>query len=272
MPFAEVGQVRSRFVRLRCQLFVGLLLLCLGEPALAETFSVCVSDEPFPPFTDPLRESEIQRLIRQAGERQGLQVAFVALPWRRCLAGVQHTIYSAVAGAAATSEYLGAMAFPQRNGQPDPQRALGVTRIMALRLRNSRAGWDGLRFRGLDKPLLYLSGRTTLKVWLARMDVPAVDTARNSEQLALMLLKGRGSLAIDHDHQLEQLLTLPQFRGRLEILPKPVLEGSIYLAVGRQLYERNSEAVEAIWDDIGASLRTVGSLAPVSPPVAYRSR
>lgn len=112
---------------------------------------------------------------------------------------MKRDLYSAVAGAAATPEYREFMAFPLHAGLPDPQRALGMTRIMVFRVLDSRANWDGRRFRGLDKPLLYLSGRTTLKVLLARMGVPPVDTARNSKQLALMLLKGRGSLVIDHD-------------------------------------------------------------------------
>lgn len=272
IPLDDLLQACGRFARLHFRWLTGLLLLCLSGPLQAETFSVCISDEAFPPFTYPHHESESQRLIRRAAEQQGLSVAFVALPWRRCLAAVRRNIYSAVAGAAATPEYLDYMAFPLRNGQPDPQRALGMTRIMAFRLRNSCADWDGLRFRGLDKPLLYLSGRTTLKVLLARMGVPAVDTARNSEQLALMLLKGRGSLALDHEYQVERLVAMPQFHGRLEVLPKSLAEGAIYLAVGRQLYERNSPIVEAIWDDIGTALRTVGPPAPAALPIAYRSR
>jgi len=147
-----------------------------------------------------------------------------------------------------------------------------MTRIMVFRTRDSRADWDSRSFRGLDKPLLYLSGRTTLKVLLAGMGVPTVDTARNSKQLALMLLKGRGSLAIDHEHQVERLVAMPEFRGRLEVLPTPLAEGAIYLAVGRQVYERHSQIVEAIWNDIGALQHRRGLPAPAALPVAYRSR
>lgn len=267
-----VGQAHGLPGRLRCRLGAVLLLLGMGGPALAGSFSVCVSDEDFPPFTYPRHESESQTLIRRAAERQGLRVEYVAQPWRRCLAGVQHDLYSAVAGAAATPEYREFMAFPLHAGLADPQRALGTTRIMVFRTRDSRAAWDGRRFRGLDKPLLYLSGRTTLKVLLARMAVPTVDTARNSRQLALMLLKGRGSLAIDHDYQVARLLAMPEFRGRLEVLPTPLAEGAIYLAVGRQVYESHSQTVEAIWNDIGAALRAVGPPAPAAFPVVYRPR
>ncbi|MWV14072.1 hypothetical protein F3I62_18375 [Pseudomonas sp. R-28-1W-6] len=265
----QAGRLPGRY---RWPWLAGLLLPFLGEPALAGSFSVCVSDEAFPPFTYPHHESESQKLIRRAAEHQGLRVEFVAQPWRRCLAGVQHDLYSAVAGAAVTPAYREFLAFPLQAGQPDPTRALGMTRIMVFRTRDSRADWDGRRFRGLDKPLLYLSGRTALKVLLAGMDVRTVDTARNSRQLALMLLKGRGSLAIDHDYQVERVVGLPEFRGRLEVLPTPLAEGAIYLAVGQQVYESHSQTVEAIWNEIGASLRTLGSPPPAALPMAYRPR
>lgn len=265
MPLNPMRRACRLPAGLSVRVMVGLLLLCLVPPALADNFSVCVSDEAFPPFTYPRQESESQQLIRRAGERQGLRVMFVAQPWRRCLAGVEHDVYSAVAGAAATAEYRAYMVFPLLAGQPDPRRALGVTRIMVFRRRDSGADWDGRRFRGLDKPLLYLSGRTTLKVLLDGLDVPTDDTARNSRQLAAMLLKGRGSLALDHEHQVERLLAMQDFHGQLEALPKPLAEGAVYLAVSRQAYGRNRAGIEAIWQAIGASQPGPAPMAERSP-------
>lgn len=253
-----------------CSRLVALLGLLLGllTQVQAQTLSVCVSDEAFPPFTFPHHDGESQQLIRLAAQHQGWQVEFIALPWRRCLAGVQLGLYSAVAGATATAEYRSFMAFPQRAGQPDPRRALGVTRLVVFRPLGSAAGWDGQRFSGLTKPVLYLSGRSALRVMLARMKVPAVDTARTSTQLALMLLKGRGDLAIDHDYQVSRLLALPEFQGRFEVLPALLGEAPIYLAVGAQLYQRHHHLVEAIWDEIGALPRASG---PVRGPLQQAS-
>lgn len=249
------------------------LLACLVAPVQAATLVVCVSDEAFPPFTFPNREGDSQRLIRSAVERQGWQLEFIALPWRRCLAGVEQGLFGAIAGAAATPEYLDFMVFPQCSGQPDPRRALGITRLVVYRPAGDVAAWDGQGFSGLTRPVLYLSGRTTLKVLLEGLGVPAVDTARTSTQLAHMLLRGRGSLAIDHDYQVELLLAEPEFRGRLEVLPVPLGEAPIFLAVGRQLYQRHSRQIEAIWDEIGVLRRTAGpSLRPLQqaglPPQA----
>lgn len=252
---AAAGRDRRLCSRLAALL---LLLLCLVAPLQAGTLSVCVSDEAFPPFTFPDHDGESQTRIRLAVERQGWQVVFVALPWRRCLAGVQQGTYGAVAGATATAEYLSFMAFPQRAGQPDRRRALGVTRLVVFRPAGGSAEWDGQHFSGLTKPVLYLSGRSALRLLLAREQVPAVDTARTSTQLALMLLKGRGDLAIDHESQVAGLLALPEFQGRFEVLPALLGEAPIYLAVGGPLYQRRQQLIEAIWDELAALARAAG--------------
>ncbi|RJG08983.1 hypothetical protein D3879_24450 [Pseudomonas cavernicola] len=261
MPYL-VGSELSRFIERIWLHLTGLLcmLVFLVAPVQAGTFSVCVSDEAFPPFTFPSREGDSQRLIRLAVEHHGWGVEFVALPWRRCLAGVEQGSFSAVAGVAATPEYLAFMAFPNSSGQPDQRRALGITRLVVYRPLGSLAGWDGQRFTGLAKPVLYLSGRTTLKALLARMGIPAIDTARASSQLAHMLFKGRGSLAIDHDYQVAQLFALPEFQGRFEVLPVPFGEAPIFLGVGLRLYDRRPRLVEAVWDEIGVLRHAAGPL------------
>lgn len=230
------------------------LLVWLVLPAQAQTLQVCISDEDFPPFTSPTEELAGQQRIRQAGARQGWQVTFIAMPWRRCLAGVEHGIYSAVAGVAAIPEHQAMMAFPQRGEQADPTRGLGATRLLVYRPRGSLADWDGRVFSHMAKPLLYLSGRTTLKSRFDQLGVASVDIARSSRQLAMMLLKGRGSLVVDHDFQVARVLALPEFRGQLEVLPVPFGEAPVYLAVGWPLYQGHRREVEALWDAMAAAI------------------
>lgn len=232
-----------------------LLLTGLSTSVQAETLLVCVSDEPFPPFTAPDHEERSQQLIRQAGELQGWQVQFVAQPWRRCLAGVEQDVYSAVAGVAATAEYRALMAFPLQGEQADPSRALGLTRLLVYRLMGSEANWDGQHFSILHKPVLYLAGRATLKARLAALGVDAVDAAHHSIQLARMLLNDRGSLVVDHDYQIKQLLDLPEFKGRLEVLPQPFADARVYLAVGQRFYNSHCQQVEALWNQFATLQR-----------------
>jgi hypothetical protein len=59
-------------------------------------------------------------------------------------------------------------------------------RLAVYRPSVSTAGWDGRDFSGLDRPVLYLSGRTAIKTVLESMGIVAVDA---STQLAAMLLR-----------------------------------------------------------------------------------
>lgn len=60
---------------------------------------------------------------------------------------------------------------------------------------------------------------------------------------------------------------------RLEVLPVPFGEASIYLAIGRRFHERRSHLVNVIWDEIAALRQTTGpSIGPLQnaglPPFA----
>lgn len=247
--------------------FLAVLLLAgLSGVVQAQTLQVCVSDEPFPPFTAPDREERSQQLIRQAAELQGWQVSFIAKPWRRCLAGVEQDVYQAVAGVAATPEYRALMAFPQLGEQADPGRSLGLTRLLVYRLLGSEDDWDGQHFSILHKPVLYLAGRATLKARFAALDVDAVDAAHHSIQLARMLLNGRGSLVVDHEYQIRQLQTLPEFKDRLEVLPQPFADAQVYLAVSPRFYNSHQPQVETLWNQLGSWQRADSEDQTAAPP------
>ncbi|MGQ7958565.1 hypothetical protein ACUTAF_12790 [Pseudomonas sp. SP16.1] len=211
---------------------------------------VCISDSPFPPFTHPAREAAGQRLLRQAVEAQGLALEFVPKAWRRCLRGVQQGVYDGVIGTAANLEYQAFLAFPRMQERVDERRSLGTTRMLLYRRVGSRASWNGRTFQNLNGPLLYLSGRSALKSMIESAGGQGLDYARSSEQLALMMLNGRGSLAIDHQSEVERIIRMPPYRGRFEILPKPFIEAAIYFAVGLDSYRQRRPLFEAIWWEV----------------------
>lgn len=254
--FRPVGKLFEWILRRWCEgLGLACVLACLASAAHAQSMVICINDEEFSPFTSPNHEGESQLLIRRAAERLDWQISFVSVPWRRCLAGVGKGHYDAVIGVSASPEYQSTLVFPHAARVVDQTRSLGISRWVVYRAVGSQASWDGQHFSQLSKPVLYPAGRATLKVALQRFAVPVDDTAKNSTLLARMLLKGRGSLVIDHSYQVEQLQALPEFKGRLEVLPEVFGYGPIHLAVSQQLYARHSQQVEALWDEIGALRR-----------------
>lgn len=232
-----------------------LLMATLWPGAVSASVSrplrICVSDSPFPPFTHPTREAAGQRVVRQAVEHQGRAVEFVAQPWRRCLLGVERGLYAGVVGTTAALEYRSFLAFPRQAEAVDEQRSLGVTTLVVYRRVGSRGSWDGRSFRNVTGPVLYLSGRSTLKNILGKIGVYSVDSARNSKQLAMMLSHKRGSLAIDHQPEVEHITRMPAYQGHFEILPVPFGEAHVYFAVGLETYRQQRQLFEAIWAEIG---------------------
>ena len=263
------GQTRSLLDGSRLALqFVGLLLLLAAlwpGTLLAATTSalqICVSDSPFPPFSHPIQEAEGQRVVRQAVERQGGTVEFVSQPWRRCLFGVQQGAYAGLVGTAATLEYRSFLAFPRLDGAIDTRRSLGATTLVVYRRVGSHGSWDGRDFQDMDGPVLYLSGRSALKHVFVKKHVESLDYARNSQQLALMLLNGRGSLAIDHQLDVQRITRMAEFQGQFEILPTPFGNADIYFAVGLDTYRQQRQLYEAIWSDIAVLRAEAPTLGP----------
>lgn len=258
MVCAVVGSIRLFIEGLQSSLKCGALLLMLGallSPAAAPAslqrpLRVCINDSPFPPFTDPAQEAPGQRLVRRAVEAQGLALEFFPSTWKRCLRGIQRGVYDGVVGTAATPEYRVFLAFPRVREEIDQRRALGTTTMKFYRRAGSRATWNGLGFENLDGPVLYLSGRSALGRMLEDAGVRALDYARSPEQLALMMLNGRGSLAIDHQSEVERISRMPEYQGRFEILPRPFVEAAIYFAVGLDIYRQQRALFEQIWSDI----------------------
>jgi polar amino acid transport system substrate-binding protein len=244
--------------RLALHIFSLLLLLLMvafwprvASAAMSGVLRVCVSDTPLLPFTHPSREADAQRLVRKAVEHQGLTLQFVARPWKRCLQDVQRGIYAGVIGASAALEHRSFLAFPLEREKVDELRSLGVTTLVAYRRVGAQASWDGHRFEHIYGPVLYLSGRSAVRKRLDELGVTAHDFARDSQQLALMLLNERGCLAIDHRPEVEAITRLAEFKGLFEVLPNPFGRAHIYFAVGLDTYRQQRPLFEAIWSEIG---------------------
>lgn len=268
MVWAVVGVIGVLLGGSRLQLKLVSVVLMLGSlfcptSALASqqrTLRVCVSDSPFPPFSHPTYEAAGQRLVRLAVEAHGMALEFIPRAWKRCLLGVHQGLYDGVIGTTATPEYRAYLAFPRAQEQVDIRRALGTTTMMLYRRVGSRANWDGQAFQNLDGPLLYLSGRSALGHMIESAGGQGLDYARTPEQLALMMFNGRGSLAIDHQIDVERISQMPAYLGNFEILPKPFAEAAIYFAVGLDVYRQQRSLFESIWWEIS---RFSASQAPL---------
>lgn len=239
-------------VRLALLLSAGLLL-CHSAAASAgigphHVIRLCIATEHYPPYTEPDAETPIQQRIRQAAASQGFGVEFIALPWRRCIYETQHDVMDGVVGLGDRIASEQGIRIPLKDGVVDRRRALGFVRFVFFRRSGDTVDWDGQQFQQLQGPVLCIGQVGELKLELARTGVAIEDTPRGPVELARMLLARRANLAVDSQGRLQELMAMPEFTGRLEMLEKPLGGRVSLLAIAPHLYAQYPQRIEALWD------------------------
>lgn len=250
------------------QLVRGVVLACLlgtfsalagAEGNGREPLQICIADFEVPPFTAVDHEDLAQQALRQAARLQERDVVFVARPWRRCFTETAEGSLHGMLPVAYSDGARQLLRFPEVARQPDASLKLDSIRVRVMRVRGSAAAWDGQRFSGVQGPVLYLSGLKALDDYFARSDLLVDSSARDVEALGRMLLGKRSNLAVDLETRVRRLMQQEQFRTRLEVLPKPLFELPVYLAVSPALQSAQPDFVAQLWRDTARIYR--GKLA-----------
>lgn len=252
----DQGSVRSgpgAFWRLAQALLLGLGLSAgaWGEDAQPRLLQVCIADEEVPPYSSMQQPEALgQTALREAARRQGWQVQFNIRPWRRCLAETASGHFQAILPVSPSAVNSPRLKFPELAGQPDPALVLGEMRVLVVRPQGSSAEWDGQRFSGLTGPVLYLGGLTVLDAFFANTGQAADSSARSAQSMARMLLAQRSNVAVDLEDRVLNLLAQDEFRDRLEVLPRPLLNAPVFLGISPKLYAESPQVVEQLWRDM----------------------
>jgi len=234
-----------------------ILVLAAGA-AGAHALKVCIPSNPFPPISFPDHEGQGQWLVRKAVERQGGTVSYEAVPWPRCVKGVQTGDYDAAIPPTVT--LAASIALPMRDEKTvDDAKALGNTNMVVLRRLGSKPGWDGRAFSGLSTPVIFNRGIVSIRDKLAALGVAGDEGAQPNESMLQKLLRG---VAV-HDEQ----LAAAEYAGKLEILPEPFIVMTGHLGFNKSYYLANRAFVEAVWSGI-ARLRNSAEWQSVAPALA----
>lgn len=247
----------------------GLGIATAGEGPHA-VIRLCIATQPHPPYTDPKVETPIQARIRQAASSQGFGVEFIPLPWLRCIHEVRKDVLDGAVGIGDRIAVEQELLFPLKDGVLDRRRTLGDVRFVFFRRAGEAVDWDGQRYHHLQGPVLTIGLVGEIKLDLAASGVAFDDSARGPIELASMLLAGRGNLAVDSEARVREVMALPEFAGRLEILAKPLGGRVSLLVIAPHLYAQYPQRIEALWDEY-ARLREEQERVS-SAPSAFPSR
>ncbi|MES2126121.1 MAG: hypothetical protein V4463_02525 [Pseudomonadota bacterium] len=223
-------------------------LACLGA-ASAAPMQICISDVSMPPFIYKDRDGTIQVLLKQAAIRAGLPVILLPMPIKRCLAEL--TAGKVAARIAGVNDLTrDTLRFPMNGKDFDAERALGVAREVALRLKGSELEWDGQHFSKLNHAVLMQPGFPGTELLLKSLKIP-IDSGGKTMAINLdKLLAKRGEVVVGLESSARVLMEQAPYAGKFEMLPIPVHTVTHYLAFSRVYYEAYSDDVERLWNAI----------------------
>lgn len=232
------------------RLLPAVVLLC---PTLAAgaALRLCTGSQPHLPYIAPDGGGTLGRLVSRAARESGVELQFHPASLARCRAEIALGLLHGFPMTPYMPEALPYAAYPMQGALPDPARAVMRARIMLFRRVGAAASWDGTRFSGLRRPVLAGSNTVAVAHALAARGVPMDDNGKSLAINFAKMMGGRSDMTAGFEVEGRRLLTLPQFSGKIEMLPAPLLEGNYYLAVSKSYYARNRRQVEAIWDAIG---------------------
>lgn len=227
-------------------------LVMAGAGAAPARLRLCVSDQPFAPYTLPDGSGLFQQRALAAARGLDVVIEQYAAPRARCLQDSRQGRADALIGVF-SSERLAWLAYPMREGRPVVEQGVGQIRVLVFRRVGSGVQWDGKALTGLGKQPLGLRFGFSYGAKLETLGVPLDDKAVSSEQLIAKLVKGRVAAILLTDEALPQIARLPA--GQVEALPRLYDTMALYLIVTRDFQARHGELVRKLWANLGAVAR-----------------
>lgn len=240
------------------RLSLGLFLcLCVGwaaglaTPARAEPalLKVCVEAVDVRPWRTHDQRGLNFDLLNAAAVRAGVRLAYVPLPWKRCLAELKANAVDGALAASFRPDRLELGAYPGGTS-PDANKRLHTDTYVIVRKRGNRAMWDGKGFSQLDQPVGIQLGYS-VGADLAAMNVPVDEGSGSLGELLLKLVAERIGAAAGLASEIRHYLAdNPEMARQVEVLPAPLVEKPYYLMLSHALVKNRPALAEQLWNAI----------------------
>lgn len=249
----------------RSRLLATLLALTLDcamlLPAHAITLRLCTSESAILPYITPDGQGTADLLVRMAAQELDITLVYQPAPLARC----REMLRTGAADAFPASPYIPTLAvefrYPLQRGEIDTSHTIINGRSMVFRRVGSNVEWDGVRFSHLSTPVLVPFGMVMPRERLQALNVAIDPNGRSMQANFQKMLAGRSDLSVALETHGAQLLTLPQFAGKIEMLPIPFIDEHYYLVFSPAFYDAHAQLVEKLWDTISRLRRSPAYLA-----------
>lgn len=229
-----------------------LLLLCLPLAAHAvESLRLCHEDRDSYPWV--LRDGSglNVELMGQVAQALNLRLQFIAVPWKRCLAGLEIGQYDGAFAASFKTERLAMGRYPTTaEGELDASKRLHTSLYALYRRRGDALDWDGQRLLNLQGRIGSLSGFSIVD-FLHLHGATVDETSRDPLELLHMLRMGRVQGVALQAPRADQLLSQhAELASALEKGAVPLEQKPYFLMLSHELVAAQPALATALWAEI----------------------
>lgn len=192
-------------------------------------------------------------MVKMLEERiPGLSIQFVRYPWRRCTFSLGENLVDGIFNASYSKERLAIGWYPTKDhshgGAADTDRRITTITYSIYTLKDSKLGWDGKIFSGLDGNIGAPLGYSVVND-LKKLNVPveeAPSTVNNLDKLAA----GRVAALALQDVTADNIIrNNPKYADIVKISP-PFLSKHYYLMLSDSFVKAHPDLAQKIWDEI----------------------
>jgi polar amino acid transport system substrate-binding protein len=239
------------------KLLISLLCCaCLGASAWAvppapRALTLCHEDQDtFPWLLTDGRGLNLQ-LLRQVEHALPVRFRFVAVPWKRCLAGLAQGQYDGAFAASFQPERLAHGHYPLNEaGQPDVRRRLHTAGYALYRRKGSAVDWNGAAFEHVQGAIGSLSG-FSIAGFMRGRGITVDETSRDPLILLQRVQRQRlAAAALQTSRGDFVLITHPELAAHIERVERPLEEKAYYLMLSTAYVEQSPTMAERIWTEI----------------------
>ncbi|MET1079994.1 MAG: transporter substrate-binding domain-containing protein [Pseudomonas sp.] len=227
------------------------LLVSLGSFCQAATLTFCYEDKDSFPWVMTDGSGLNQELLILVEQALGLRIQRQAMPWKRCLAGLEQGHYDGAFAASFKTERLAMGVYPSLpNGQLDESRRLHTSAYSLYRRTGTTVNWNGEAFSGLSGKIGSLSGFSIVDFLLSH-GAEVDETSRDPLALLNMLKGKRIQAAALQSLRADFVLKAhPELALTLEKLPQPLESKAYYLMLSKALVRERPELAQRLWNEI----------------------
>jgi polar amino acid transport system substrate-binding protein len=191
------------------------------------------------------------QLLHLVASAQHIQLSLVAVPWKRCLAGLAQGVYDGAFAASFKAERLSLGRYPvDADGRLDERKRLHTSTYALYRRKGSTVSWNGQEFRQLHGRIGSLSG-FSISDFIRAQGAEVDESNRDPVALLRMLSHKRVEAAALQSLRGDFVLQAnPDLAAQLEKLELPLEDKAYYLMLSNGYVAAHPQQASELWDEI----------------------